>query len=310
MEAPQVSVLLCTRSADEPYLAHAIDSVLAQEVPVSAFELVVVINGTRATFETARKKPWANRCSLVHEPRRGLLWARLAGIAVCRGTYVVLMDDDARLATDYLCHVIRFFDEHPKASIIGGTVHFDVSGKEPPASLRPAFALRVVKGTSPAEPNGLKAVPAGIGMGIRREFIIQWARSVKSSPWKSQLGRVGNLDGAGEDLDMVALAHQQNGQIWFCENLKLSHWIPESRLHWRYVRKLVRTNNLARNLVLMHYGNDSVSSAEASRFHLYFMRFRSFCYALIKNWEAMVACERAIAKMLASRAVRPNRAPK
>lgn len=309
MEPPQVSVLLCTRSADEPFLAQAIDSILTQEVPASAFELVVVINGSQATFDRAALKPWANRCSLIHEPRRGLLWARLAGIPHCRANYVVLMDDDARLATDFLSHVVRFFDEHPQAWILGGTVKCDISGIEPPAPLWPAFALRVVKGTSPAEPNGLKAVPAGIGMGVRREFIVKWASSVKSTPWKFQLGRVGNLGGAGEDLDMVALAHCQNGQIWFCDNLMLSHWIPESRLHWRYVRKLVRTNNLSRNLVLMHYHNVIFSDSGASRFRLHFMRCRSLCYALLKNWEAMIACERTIAKMLACRTVRLTQPP-
>lgn len=306
MESPQVSVLLCTRSAEEPFLAHAIDSILTQELSVSEFELVLVINGSQQTFEKAKTKPWAERCSLLHQPRQGLLWARLAGIPHCRGNYVVLMDDDARLERDYLSQVIRFFDTHSQVCIIGGTVQFDVSGKEPPAPLRSAFALRVVKSACPATPNGLKAVPAGIGMGIRNEFLAKWASSAKSTPWKSRLGRVGNLGGAGEDLDMIAFAHRQNGQIWFCEKLKLSHWIPEARLHWRYVRKLIRTNNLARNLVLMHYDNDILAYERASRFRLCALRICSLFYALLRNWKAMVACERTIAKILTYRSSQPD----
>lgn len=306
MKPPQVSILLCTRSADEPFLAHAIDSIFAQDLPVTALELVVVINDSQQTFERAKKKTWANRCSLLHEPRHGLLWARLAGIPHCRGKYVVLMDDDARLETDYLRHVIGFFDAHPQVWIIGGSVQFDVLGIEPPTPLRSAFALRVVKSACPAEPNGLKAVPAGIGMGIRKEFLVKWASSVKNAAWKSQLGRVGNLGGAGEDLDMVALAHRKNGEIWFCDKLKLTHWIPKARLHWRYVRKLVRTNNLARNLVLKHYDNECLPCERASRFRLCTLRIRSLYFAALKNWTAMVACERAIAKILSCQASRQN----
>ena len=296
-----ISVLLCVRSLSAPLLPGALNSLRRQRLPESQWELILVANEAIANSPGHVPSAVGTRFVVMHEPRRGLLWARLRGLSECRGDYVVLMDDDARLEPDFLASVKRFFTDVPGASVVGGSVKPDPSGYAPPEALRRAFALRAVEETRPAVAAGLTDAPVGVGMVLRREAFGEWATAVRASPWRQHLGRVGSLGGAGEDLDMVATALEAGREVWVSKDLKLRHHIPRERLRPAYVRRLIRVNNIGRLTVLyQHRRLNAPPARRFSRCWSFVLRALSFWYGACRKWDRLVTLEREIAVLLSA----------
>jgi glycosyltransferase involved in cell wall biosynthesis len=105
-------------------LADAIGSVLAQQENTPLFELIVVDNNsTDATRDVVEEAAGRDlRVRYVFEARQGLSYARNTGIAAARAGLVAFTDDDVRVEPDWVAAIVRAFDEHPEADLIGGRV--------------------------------------------------------------------------------------------------------------------------------------------------------------------------------------------
>lgn len=123
-ECPQVSVVISTYNRGA-LLESALRSVLAQQEPATPlFELIAVDNnsadGTREIIEHVAAMD--ERVRYVFEPRQGLSYARNAGILAARAPFIAFTDDDVRAEADWVAAVVRAFDEHPDADVVGGRV--------------------------------------------------------------------------------------------------------------------------------------------------------------------------------------------
>lgn len=133
---PQVSVVVSTYNRG-PLLEDALRSVLAQaEGTTPPFELIVVDNnstdGTREIIE--RFAAADSRVRYVFEPRQGLSYARNTGIAEARAPVIAFTDDDVRAEADWVSAIVRAFEEHPEADVVGGRV-LPIWPSPPPAWL-------------------------------------------------------------------------------------------------------------------------------------------------------------------------------
>jgi glycosyltransferase involved in cell wall biosynthesis len=124
---PQVSVIIIFLDA-EPFLAEAIDSVLAQSL--ADWELLLVDDGSRdASPETARlyasARPDRIRY-LVHEGRenRGMSASRNLGIRYARGRYLTFLDADDVLLPHALETLAGRLEAEPRAAMIYGPVQY------------------------------------------------------------------------------------------------------------------------------------------------------------------------------------------
>jgi len=120
---PRVSVVMCTYNRGE-LLLPALLSVVAQAAPAPPFELIVVDNnssdGTRAIVERFVRSD--GRVRYVFEPQQGLSFARNAGIREARGSIIAFTDDDVRVDEHWVATIVRSFDEHSGADMVGGRV--------------------------------------------------------------------------------------------------------------------------------------------------------------------------------------------
>jgi len=91
---PRISVVICTHNRGF-YLRKAITSVLAQDMPASEYELIIIDN--KSTDDTAQVVASfaAANVRYIHEPQLGLCFARNTGWYSAAGTYVAYLDDDA-----------------------------------------------------------------------------------------------------------------------------------------------------------------------------------------------------------------------
>jgi glycosyltransferase involved in cell wall biosynthesis len=126
LESPRVAVIIPLYNLDA-FVAEAIESALAQTLPPSAVEIIVVDDGsTDGGSEIARRY---DPIRYVRQDNRGLSAARNVGLAMTRAPFVQLLDADDRLAPDKLERQLAAFDGHPEVGIVyAGWRYIDESG--------------------------------------------------------------------------------------------------------------------------------------------------------------------------------------
>jgi glycosyltransferase involved in cell wall biosynthesis len=120
-----ISVLICTRNRAKS-LEATLRHFFAQNFASGySYELIVIDNGstdeTKQVVERcAAERPGAAR--YLFEERRGLSFARNAGLLAARGEIIVFTDDDVLVAEDWLDEIHREFAGDSGLFILGGRV--------------------------------------------------------------------------------------------------------------------------------------------------------------------------------------------
>ena len=117
--APAISVVICTRDRPDQ-LAACLSHLARQEYP--RFEVVVVDNApagdaVRRLVETRRPA-----CRYVPEPRRGLSWARNAGIAAASAGIIAFLDDDEEPDAHWLAGLAGGFARGGDVGCVTGVI--------------------------------------------------------------------------------------------------------------------------------------------------------------------------------------------
>ena len=93
-EVPQLSVVMPTFNRRH-ILPRSLESIFAQDLPASEYELIVVVDGSNdGTAEYLRSLCPPCALCIIEQPNQGLAFALNRGIAAARGQIVLLMDDD------------------------------------------------------------------------------------------------------------------------------------------------------------------------------------------------------------------------
>jgi glycosyltransferase involved in cell wall biosynthesis/SAM-dependent methyltransferase len=123
-----VSVVVTTYDEDPRYLREAVESVLAQTVPVH--EIILVDDGSRIDNASAwERNP---RISVVRQRNQGLAAARNTGWRATTSRYVVFLDADDRLVPEALATNLARFATTPDAAFVYGAYRFvDGAGRNP-----------------------------------------------------------------------------------------------------------------------------------------------------------------------------------
>ena len=119
-----ISVAICTYNRCQSLLS-ALDSVLSQDANGILFEVIVVDNNsrddTKHVVDSFIGRGHSN-LRYTFEPRQGLSHARNAAVAEARSGIVAFIDDDVRVARNWVSTIKRAFDDHPEAAWVGGKV--------------------------------------------------------------------------------------------------------------------------------------------------------------------------------------------
>jgi len=116
---PRVSVCLRVYNG-EPYLAHAISSVLGQSY--RNFELVIVDDGSTDGTPEVIASFHDERIVLIRQENRGLTRATQRAVDEARGTYVAIMDADDIADPYRLATQVRAFEADPDLVAVGSNV--------------------------------------------------------------------------------------------------------------------------------------------------------------------------------------------
>jgi O-antigen biosynthesis protein len=121
---PQISILLPTCGRDA-LLESCLDA-LHRQSTTRAFEVIVIDNAPQSSHLSELAARFRH-VRLITEPRRGLSYARNAGIRAARGEIIAFTDDDTQAAPDWLENLVApFFARAEVAAVTGETLPLKV----------------------------------------------------------------------------------------------------------------------------------------------------------------------------------------
>ena len=113
---PKVSVVIPCFNHGR-YLEEAVSSVLEQTF--GDYEIIVVNDGSTDPFTVDLLKNYhPQKTRTLHTENQGLPTARNTGIAAATGDYILPLDADDKIGSEYLEQAVRVMDEQPNIGIV------------------------------------------------------------------------------------------------------------------------------------------------------------------------------------------------
>jgi len=244
-----VSLLVCTYNG-AALIAETLACLARQHTPgTTPWEVILVDNASTDGTANQARKTWKELGTpaplhLLREPRPGKQYALETALGHVRYRHTCIVDDDNRLAPDYLQVGLEMLEAHPQIGVLGGQSAATFEEREPEwfAAFQHCYAVgpqlqREGGRFEPLPEGGIgRNVLWGAGMFVRTEV---WQR-LRAAGFKSLLtGRQGekNLT-AGEDDELCFAALLMGFEVWYSARLCLRHHMVAGRLTEAYRDRL------------------------------------------------------------------------
>ena len=233
----RLSIVIATynRSA---MLMQTLQSVIEQTLPREEWECVVVNNNstdsTAADFEAFAARYPDYNLRMVLETNQGLSYARNRGIRESEGEYIAIVDDDERIAPEFVASYVALFDDVPDAVAAGGPIVAEYPTGRP--RWMSAFTERPIANTMyfgeevREFPRG--RVPGGGNMALRRSAVRRYG------VFDTSLGYVGESLVGGEESDLFERLQIAEAKFYYVPKAVMYHIIPKEKLTVEYLRRL------------------------------------------------------------------------
>lgn len=233
----RLSIVIATynRSA---MLMQTLQSVIEQTLPREEWECVVVNNNstdsTAADFEAFAARYPDYNLRMVLETNQGLSYARNRGIRESEGDYIAIVDDDERIAPEFVASYVALFDDVPDAVAAGGPIVAEYPTGRP--RWMSAFTERPIANTMyfgeevREFPRG--RVPGGGNMALRRSAVRRYG------VFDTSLGYVGESLVGGEESDLFERLQIAEAKYYYVPKAVMYHIIPKEKLTVEYLRRL------------------------------------------------------------------------
>lgn len=244
-----VSFLICTYNG-ALRIADTLTCLAQQQVPGGVmWEIVLVDNASNDGVAELAKRFWGELGApaplrMLVELRPGKEVAMERAISQIRYSYACIVDDDNRLASDYLSIGVEILSSNPLIGILGGQNTATFDGQEPDwfPAFQHCYAVgqqldRAAGGFRPLSEGDIGCnVLWGAGMFVRTEV---WAKLQEVYFRSLFTGRQGekNLT-AGEDDELCYAAQLLGYQVWYSSRLRLRHHMTDGRMTPAYRDRL------------------------------------------------------------------------
>jgi len=249
-----LSVIIPAHNTQRDNLLLMLDSLRAQTLSTSQWELIVVDNASEPPLATWVDMAWHPHSCIVQEGTLGLTHARLAGFSQAIAEIIVLVDDDNILATDYLEQVLKIANEFTFIGAWGGVIEprYESPELKLPKSLHPLLTLRnAAYDRWSNDPDHHTSTPWGAGLCVRRRVTQQYAEELRLNPKRLSLDLNGRQLFYGGDTDIAYTACRLGLGKGVFTALRLEHLIPANRCKPDYLCRVAEGRGYSE--ILHHY---------------------------------------------------------
>lgn len=233
----KISVILSTYNPPEAYLRRVLEGLRAQTLSMEEWELLCIDNNSTSPVADRFDLSWHPHGRHLSEKTPGVTAARQRGMREAKGELLLIVDQDAVLASDYMVTALRIGEEWPFVGVWGGSVLPEYERPLPDWVRDQEWRLSVYKVAYDMwsylrEP--MVTFPIGVGMCVRRKVAERYLQRVEESPRALTLDRDGpRLFGYG-DIDLAFCALDIGLGTGKSPRLSLTHLVPASRLTLDY----------------------------------------------------------------------------
>lgn len=269
----EYSIIICTYNPDERLLKRCLNAVRGLSNNSPTFEIILVDNNSTIPIEElSYVKDFLGSCSfafLIKESKQGLNHARLAGVGLSKGKYIVFFDDDNEPDPNYLVRLRYLHLTYPSIAAWGpGLVSVDfidgLVSEELEMYAREAFQERSETELIYAkEPSWQSCYPYGTGLCVSRQILEGYADLAKSGRFNI-VDRTGNQLTSGGDVQMVLYSISLGSAAGVDPELKLTHIIPGKRTSLDYLKRLTFGNSICYATCLSEVFPDQLAMLKAS----------------------------------------------
>lgn len=240
-----LTILICTHNRVD-LLSKVIESLNRAQRPLGwNVSLLVVANacqdathqslqdyGKQAHVDTLLPLRW------LEEPTPGKSHALNCGASAIDTGWVAIVDDDHRVADDFLVEIACAAATHPEATMLCGRILPDWDGREPkwvhddgPYRIYPLPIPRQEFGDSSRELGIEGPIPGGGNQ------IIQIASLKRVGDFSTELGPQGHDLGGGEDTEYMLRALRHGERLVYVPLIVQYHYVDKARLKLGYVMR-------------------------------------------------------------------------
>lgn len=243
LESPSLTILICTHNRVD-LLAKVLDSLNQARRPENwQVEILVVPNacsdGTHAYLDDyqqlAAARGWLS-LRWEEEPIPGKSHALNRGARLLESGWVAIVDDDHRVAEDFLVEIAQAVAVHPEATLLCGRILPDWDGREPtwvhdkgPYRLYPLPIPRQDFGDSARELGLDGPIPGGGNQILRVDAL------TRVGEFSTELGPQGHNLGGGEDTEYILRALRQGERLVYEPRITQYHFVDLNRLRLGYL---------------------------------------------------------------------------
>ena len=226
----RLSLVICTYNRAE-VLAHALESIAAQEADPSCFEIIVVDNNSTDQTRELVDQHAARQSNVryVHESRPGLRFARDAGYHAAQTDWVMYLDDDIKAPPNLVDRAIHVIDTCSFDCFGGLCVPWYEHGQ--PRWLHDRYVINEV---DPSVTTGV------LENGFAKGALIVFRKSVLeelggfTDPKGRPLGMTKKKIAYGEETRLQVEMRKRGYTIGFDRELKVDHLVHRDRLQARF----------------------------------------------------------------------------
>ena len=237
MNPPKASVIICTHNPREVFLNRVLAALRVQTVPLAAWELLVVDNGSQWPLAGKFDLSWHPNARHIREDELGLTPARLRGIRESQADLLVYVDDDNVLAPDYLEKSLEISKEWPFVGAWSGSIAPEFESPPPVWIGDQVWRVAVAEVKEDVWGNlrdNLATMPYGAGMCVRRSVCLRFLERCLNNQDNKLLGRKGKGLSGYEELELAHCALDLGMGTGKSTRLHMTHLIPSSRLTLDY----------------------------------------------------------------------------
>lgn len=237
-------VICCHNSADR--LPTTLDHISRQKFPEGVeWEVLIIDNASTDSTGTIAREKWTKsgldhkRLRIVVENEIGIGNARYTGIREACYDFICFIDDDNWIDADYSKVAYEFMLHNRDVGACGSLN--EVAADHPLPSWFDKFKRCFAVGPQAAEPGDVTEVTGVVwsaGVVLRKSAIDELLHAgfkpmVQGAKGEESLMR-------SEDYELCLALKLGGWRIWYEPRLRLRHFMPEQRLDWMYLRKLMR----------------------------------------------------------------------
>ena len=217
-----ISVIVCTHNR-ATLLPNVLTQLCNQDYPLESFEIIIVDNGS--TDETAqvvqRFKPDRKlTLRFVQETRLGVTFARNRGAEEAQNPYLVYLDDDCSVDSDWLRQLVSGFGLSDQVSVVAGSVALSLDDQPCPDWLGPKGKSWLAEFNFPGSELRILTNPV---------YVCEGNMAISKKAWQSAGGflgmdQFGSPHGASQEIMyLLEQIKRQGGKVAFVPAAIVNH---------------------------------------------------------------------------------------